>query len=357
MNIKQDLPRFCVLALLTGLLGCPGTSAVVNPGRNSSLAKGIPGYGATKLDFPDGRNRKFRVKISEPVIVAVASGPQGWGFFQFPSITRWTDRTLSASWSMAADSVVSYSKGGSGNAISKDGGKTWEPLTGPRGIAGLLLPNGDRIAVTTPRPAKVSELRLPRPIGETTDTYSKMKYVLYRLAELPPDQQAVYLRRLPKGESLWVSERARLDDPQALRYSVRGLFPIVWWGDLQLAADGSLVAGIYPGIRMREGGSPDQRWGVFFYRSTDDGHSWQVQGRIPYQPDLRADAKGAARMGFSEPAFQILPDGSFLCVMRTTDGFGNGPMYAARSKDSGRTWSKPARIAPSAAPTEADAAS
>jgi len=174
-----------------------------------------------------------------------------------------------------------------------------------------------------------------------------MKYVLYRLAELPTDQQAVYLRRLPKGESLWVSERARLDDPQALRYSVQDLFPSVWWGDLQIASDGSLIAGIYPGIRMKEDGSPEQQWGVFFYRSTDDGHSWQVQGRIPYQPDLCADAKGAARSGFSEPAFQILPDGSFLCVMRTTDGFGNGPMYAARSQDSGRTWSKPARIAPS----------
>lgn len=60
-----------------------------------------------------------------------------------------------------------------------------------------------------------------------------MKYVLYRLAELPTDQQAVYLRRLPKGESLWVSERARLDDPQALRDSVQDLFPSVWCGDLQ----------------------------------------------------------------------------------------------------------------------------
>jgi hypothetical protein len=125
MNIKQDLPRLYVLALLTGLLSCAGTSAVVNRGSNSSLAKGIPGYGTTKLDFPGGRNWKFRVEISEPVIVAVASGPQGWGFFQFPSITCWTDGTLSASWSMAADSVLSYGKGGSGDAISKDGWRAW----------------------------------------------------------------------------------------------------------------------------------------------------------------------------------------------------------------------------------------
>jgi hypothetical protein len=77
LNIKQALPRLCALALLTVLLGCAGTSEFDNPGRNLSLAKGIPSYGATKLDFPSGRNRAFRVEISEPVIVAVASGPQG----------------------------------------------------------------------------------------------------------------------------------------------------------------------------------------------------------------------------------------------------------------------------------------
>ena len=163
LNIKQALPRLCALALLTVLLGCAGTSEFDNPGRNLSLAKGIPSYGATKLDFPSGRNRAFRVEIFEPVIVAVASGPQGWGFFQFPSIARWSDGTLSASWSMAADSVASYGKGGSGDAISKDGGTTWGPLTGQRGIAGLLLPNGDRIAATTPDRPRFPSCGFPGP--------------------------------------------------------------------------------------------------------------------------------------------------------------------------------------------------
>ena len=58
-----------------------------------------------------------------------------------------------------------------------------------------------------------------------------------------------------------------------------------------------------------------------------------------------ADPRGAERMGFTEPAFTILADGSFLCVARTTDGIGNGPMYASRSLDLGRTWSRPEVIA------------
>ena len=148
--------------------------------------------------------------------------------------------------------------------------------------------------------------------------------------------QGVCLSRLPKGQTHWVSERAALDDPLALRYSLHGLFPIVWWGDLRLAADGSVVAGIYPGLRLRDNGSPDPKGGVFFYRSADAGHSWKIQGRIPYQPDPGADPGGRERDGFTEPAFEILADGSFLCVART-----DGPMYASHSQDQGRTWSRP----------------
>lgn len=46
-------------------------------------------------------------------------------------------------------------------------------------------------------------------------------------------------------------------------------------------------------------------------------------------------------MGFTEPAYEILADGTFICVNRTTDGIGNGPMYISRSSDMGKTWSKP----------------
>jgi hypothetical protein len=199
--------------------------------------------------------------------------------------------------------------------------------------------------VLTPKAIKTSELRLPRPADQTGDTYSKAKQTLYRLSELPPEVQGVCLSRIAKGQTKAVSERAVLDDPQALRYSLYDLFPIVWWGDLRVARDGSVIAGIYPGYRLRDDGSVDPKGGAFFYRSTDAGRSWKIQGRIPYQPDLAADPRGGERMGYTEPAFEILADGRFLCVARTTDGIGNGPMYASRSQDLGRTWSRPEVIA------------
>jgi hypothetical protein len=283
----------------------------------------------------------LEVRVSEPTVVAVARRPEKWGFFQFPSLARWTDGTVAARWSMAADSIVSYGGGASGTAISKDEGKTWTQPTGEKGISGFLLPNGDRLQVVTPKAIKISELRLPNSVGEESDITSKVKKLLYRYSELPPEVQGVRLARLAKGGTQWVSEQAPMDDPQALRYSLGGLFPVVWWGDMHVASDGSVIAGIYPGFRLRDDGTVDPKDGVFFYRSTNAGRSWQIQGRIPYQPDLAADPKGAERMGLTEPAFEILADGDFLCVARSTDGLGNGPMYSSRSHDEGRTWSQP----------------
>jgi hypothetical protein len=306
-------------------------------------AFGEPGLAVTLR--PPGQPA-LQVRLGEPTVVAVASRPEKWGFFQFPTLARWTDATVAASWAMAADSIVSYGSNASGEAISKDEGKTWTPLTGAKGVSGFLLPNGDRLQVVTPKAIKTSELRLPAPVGAANENYSKVKQPLYRHSELPPEVQGVCLSRLAKGSTGWVSERAALDDPQALRYSLIDLFPIVWWGDLHIASDRSVIAGIYPGYRLRDDGTVDPKDGVFFYRSTDAGHSWQSQGRIPYQPDLAADSKAAERMGFTEPAFEILANGNFLCIARTTDGLGNGPMYSSRSQDEGRTWSTPEVMAP-----------
>ncbi|HCS21748.1 MAG TPA: hypothetical protein DIW47_14520 [Bacteroidetes bacterium] len=110
---------------------------------------------------------------------------------------------------------------------------------------------------------------------------------------------------------------------------------------MHVAADGSIIAGIYPGFYLNEKGKVDPS-GVFFYRSTDEGHTWKIQGRIPYDPDLKADPNGNKRLalGFTEPGFEILSDGTFICVLRTTDGLGDSPMYISRSTDMGVTWTR-----------------
>ena len=178
------------------------------------------------------------------------------------------------------------------------------------------------------------------------DTDANLPYYLYRLDQLPEKCQGVFINRLKKGEIEWKVERATINDPQAVRGHFKGLFPIGWWGNMHVLPDGSMIAGVYPGFFVPDDNVVDTRSGVFFYRSTDNGYSWNIQGRIGYIPDLVADPKGNQRMGFSEPAFEILSDGTFLCIMRTADGLGIGPMYASRSTDQGRTWTKPEAFTP-----------
>ncbi len=59
-------------------------------------------------------------------------------------------------------------------------------------------------------------------------------------------------------------------------------------------------------------------------------------------PDAAADPQAALRTGFTEPTVCFMPDGAVLCLLRTTDGEGVGPLYWARSTDNGQSWSRPA---------------
>lgn len=337
MQLNRSVMLFAWLAV----------AAVCGPARaaepTSRPAGGIACYGHTALEYRRQDKPALRVEFGEPIVVAVASEPLKWGYFQFPGLTRWADGRLCVSWSMAEDSALAYGSVSS-MALSEDEGKSWKPYKGPWGVCGVLLPNGDRIAVLTPKSRKVSELNLPEPVGTVPHTYLKEQQPVYRLADLPEKLRAVYIKRLPAGSDKWQLDLARLEDPQALRYSTQGVFPVVWWGNIHVLPDGSLLSGIYPGYRILDDGQVDPKCHVFFYRSTDNGHSWQVQGRLLYEPDLQADPKGAARGGFTEPMFDLMPDGLCVCVARTTDGRGPGPLYVSRSRDFGKTWSRPEAI-------------
>jgi hypothetical protein len=305
------------------------------------FSKGIPAYKGTTITYNRNGKSLLTVRLEDPTIAGVATKPEGWGFFQFPYIYYSKDSALVAKWSLAEDDISSYGQGVIGFAVSYNRGKTWNPGHGnaPAG-QGFLLSNGDQIGVITPKAIDTGLLTLPKPIAKIKEVGGN-NYILYKHSELPDVLQGVYISRITKGEVIAKKEHAILDDPKAVRYSTSGLFPIVWWGDMHMAADGSVITGIYPGFCTNEKGGVDPA-GVLFYRYTDQGHSWKIQGGIAYKPDLKTDPNGAKRLalGFTEPAFQILADGSYLCVMRTTGG-PNGPMYLSRSTDLGVTWTKP----------------
>ncbi len=294
-----------------------------------------------KSNFAINKDGKtiLNVRFTQPVVVSVADKPEKWGYFQFPRIGK-VGNSIVTYWNLNADAIEAYGNHKFGAAISADGGKQWRKVTYEQ-PDGILMPNGDEITINTPIPLKVDKVKLPASIGLGGDNYTKLPYHFYKLGDLPPALQGVYLDRKKIGANDWKTEQVTLTDTRAARYTLNNLFPVVWWGDIKTDADKSVIAGIYPGFYIQDNGQTDPKSAIFFYHSTDSGYSWKIQGRILYEPDLKADKFGNERMGFSEPAFEILSDGTYLCVMRTTDGIGVGPMYSSFSKDKGKTWTKP----------------
>ena len=192
---------------------------------------GIACFGKETIDYRRPGKPSVKAIFGEPVTVAIAPKAVGWGEYQFPAIERWDDGALHVTFCISPDSIKSYGNA-PGSMISRDGGKTWSPPAGEPGISGLLLPNGDRIVITTPRAQPVADLKLPKSVGTIQGV------IVYRLTELPADLQTVRLDRMPKGSNTWTPEQAKLIDPQALRYSLDGLFPILFWGDVRVASDG-----------------------------------------------------------------------------------------------------------------------
>ncbi len=67
--------------------------------------------------------------------------------------------------------------------------------------------------------------------------------------------------------------------------------------------------------------------------SHDEGKTWKYYSTI-------AEGKSPGREGFGEPVMLLLANGDLLCHIRT-----GGPLLQVRSKDGGKTWSKPKQIA------------
>lgn len=312
-----------------------------NDKDNLDIREGLVSQKAQQIKYKYHGKSCGVAYLTAPVMVAQAEQDEEWGFFQFPNISTTDDGTLIVTWQMKADSHKTYGKNADRFVepmMSKDGGITWVPrekgyFTYRKGYD-VNLDNGDILRIYTHQSKDINGYNhFPRAVVK------KGSHSFYLMDSLPNDLQGIYLNRVMANHK---SERihAKLNDPGVLRYAIGNLMPIVWWGDVKILADHSLVAGIYPGYYLDSLGHVMSS-GVSFYRSEDEGQSWTILGKIPFQPDGIADKRGDSR--FDEPTFEVLADSTFLCVMRT--GM-TSPMYRSFSTDRGQTWSRPEPFTP-----------
>jgi hypothetical protein len=289
------------------------------------------------------------IELSDPVTVALAPAEiKEWGPYQFPGLERREDGAIGIRFHVESDSAQAYGLP-PGRAVSTDEGRTWQVLpreSAANGTASswqsppIELPNGDLIWACQQRPFEAKLLPLPeKPFG-TFVSYGK-RFDLYRTADLPEeclDGWQIYRRAAGVGEP--TLERAEVRIPGETRYVAEGVLRRPWFQTLLLAPDGAVWAVQYETRLVDDVLRP--HWWAMILRSTDGGRTFDLWSEIPYTPDVAADAHADVRNGFTEPNVCFMSDGSVICLMRTTDGSGPGPLYISRSTDNGRTWSRPA---------------
>lgn len=284
------------------------------------------------------------VRLSEPVLVAMAEKEESWGFFQFPRIFRAEDNKIVVYWQMKADSHTAYGEEGYDYRVSNDGGIIWGALDREyfrRDRDRVELSNGDILQVQTPEACSINKFdTFPSPVNPNPIS----NFNFYFETELPEELKGVYFFKWDKQNKQTTLFHARIKDPDYLRYDIDGLFPIVWWGNIKEKKDGSLIAGVYPTHYLNSEGIA-LRSSVAFYQSIDGGKNWDVVGKIPYQVDGKSADSFVfdGEDGFTEPAFDILKNGKYICVMRSGS---STPMYKAFSTDEGKTWSLPTTFTP-----------
>lgn len=339
--------RLFLINLITTLtlLSCSSTETISYqelPKRVDSLEihEGILSQKAQKIKYKKNGKTVAVITLSEPVMVAQADQEEKWGFFQFPSIGKAADGTLVVVWHMREDSHKAYGKSERKYTpmMSKDSGKSWQqqdrgyfaPTDGYNGI----VDEGKLLQINTPSSKNIrSYEHFPKPVA----TIGARAY--YKVDQLPGDLQGVYLSYHESGKKP-ESLHAKLNDSGLLRNSIGDLMPVVWWGKIKQLADRSLVAGIYPAVYQDSLGNilPSS---VSFYKSRDKGNTWNNIGRIPFLNDDIAEIRGDR--AYEEPAFEILADSSFVCIMRSG---AVSPMYRSFSYNLGETWTIPRPFTP-----------
>ena len=283
------------------------------------------------------------VKLSDPVIVAQSEKWETWGYFQFPKIYRSENEFLIVEWQNDEDSYNAYGNDNYRRLMSKDNGNTWEPLDRdffhkePRRVE---YENGDILQVKDPVVKNINRYsEFPKPVNnQRIDGYD-----FFLESEVPEELQGVYIELWSKQENKSIIYHSTISDPGLLRYAIDDQMPIVFWGDIKKTQNGDLFAGITGGYYQNSDGVV-LKAPVSFYKSSNGGRHWDILSKI--QPEKEGNYENCAfdgSEGFEEPTFEILKNGSFLCVMRTGS---TSPMYRAFSYDGGSQWTTPEQFTP-----------
>ncbi len=288
----------------------------------------------------------YTLQFGDPVVLAQGDlGDQIWGHYNFPELRRYTDGSIVANWSYHRDTI--YASGDKSPrptySISRDNGETWVnggTITG--GNAKNRMKNGKYFTGFSGTSAyKATYLNKYTPALTWGGGYR----MFFAEDVVETQDKTVYATEF--DPVTWQTTRFEVtinwpympicEHPGSYVYPIPQVFSLN--SRSVVSVDGTLYLPLYCNgfdsfaASREEAVKPySNKYSIFFFKSEDNGRTWDLVSQ------LMTDEKifGASE-GLCEPEMTVMPDGSFLMLMRT--GGGN-PSYLARSTDRGETWSE-----------------
>ena len=328
----------------------------------------------------------MKIKIGEEQVVAI--GPRYedtiWGVFQFPTLMKGEGKKVLLKFHNADDAWEELGRADIW-CTTEDEGNTWTRVDESTiEDKGVLLPNGDRLAIA-PRPSDIWDLTkikapmslrtqtipsdnlkrksedpqtLPYPRGIYWDIFKNM-HGIYHVSELPDglldhvEEWKFIRKRAGEQESKeeWAQVHGWEHRPLHVNFSWNGreatyAIPNAY-GDIKIGPDNRLwIACGYHGLNPANGAYTPYAH-VLVFCSEDNGYNWSMQSFVRYVPDPDEYENAYMSEGYCEPALEFMPDGSMIMLLRTATVFKGdkewSPSYITRSTDNGKSWSKPKR--------------
>ena len=292
----------------------------------------------------------FQLEFGDPVVVDQGPvGDQIWGHFQFPTLTRYTDGSIRASWSYGRDTIEYKSEknpNGASHAVSKDNGETWTlggAVSG--GPDKNLMHNGKHFAGFAGKGAYKTDY-----LDKYEPAYTWSSYKMFFAEDINEtvDKTVTGYEYDPvTGKTTSFTCTINWPYMPLVQFPDNMVYPVTQMFALSsraiVAVDGDLYLPLYfngfdSTAKTRAGAVNEycSSYSIFFFKSTDNGRTWDFVSQIMTDDKIKGSSEGLC-----EPEMTVTPDGSFVMLMRTGS---NNPCYITRSEDQGKTWSTPERF-------------
>ena len=262
----------------------------------------------------------LRVRLGQPVKIVELVG-HAW----FPVIHRFPGGELLAQWSMMPDiHCPAYLAGAS---HSTDEGRTWSPMYSLNNWANQCLPRPDGSLLRLPYYV------YPTPAGQRR-SFATDRSIIHPGGRSELEPYGMRVEGFPKDLHVQATGAAawNFTGNPLRREGGRWITQMYgWWAD-QYA----------PGVKLPLSD-------VILVESADEGRSWQYVSTVARHEDIPEVAEAQRNPGEQPPegpceACLVELEGGELLSIYRVGNYDRWPYHASRSRDGGRTWSRPERM-------------